>query len=76
MFESIRRVLLRYIEVGDVFITEDTRLQEDLCLNSLDYIYILMDLEDAYDFTFSEEDVGHMRTVGDIERAMEKEMAS
>ena len=70
MFETIREILLRYIETEGVSITEDTRLQEDLFLNSLDFIYIIMDLEVQCGVTFSDEEIGSMRTVGDLQEQL------
>ena len=70
MFEKIREILLRYIETEGVSITEDTRLQEDLFLNSLDFIYIIMDLEVQCGVTFSDEEIGSMRTVGDLQEQL------
>jgi len=70
MFETIREILLRYIETEGVSITEDTRLQEDLFLNSLDFIYIIMDLEERYGVAFSDEEIGSMRTVGDLQEQL------
>ncbi len=74
LFETIREILLQYIEVDEACVTEEARLQEDLFLNSLDYIYILMDLEEKLDIQFSDEDVGSMRTVKDIEAGMKRAM--
>ena len=70
MFETIREILLRYIETEGVSITEDTRLQEDLFLNSLDFIYIIMDLEERHGVAFSDEEIGSMRTVGDLQEQL------
>ncbi len=70
MFETIREILLRYIETEGVSITEDTRLQEDLFLNSLDFIYIIMDLEVQCGVAFSDEEIGSMRTVGDLQEQL------
>ena len=76
MFETIKSILMEYIEVEEVYITEESRLQEDLFLNSLDYIYIIMDLEKRYNIVFPDEAIGNMRTVRDILKNLEQMLSS
>ena len=53
-------------------ITEDANLQNDLGLNSLDLMNIIVEFEDQFGIQISDEDVGNLVTVMDIEEYLDR----
>ena len=47
-------------------ITEATRLEEDLCVDSLDAVELCMELEEEFEISIDEEDIQKCKTVGDL----------
>jgi acyl carrier protein len=61
----VRGHLAEELEVDGGQIGEDTRFKEDLDADSLDLYELVMELEDRYGISVSEEQAGQIETVGD-----------
>jgi acyl carrier protein len=61
----VREHLAEELEVDVERIGEQTRFKEDLDADSLDLYELVMELEDRYGVTVSEEQATHIKTVGD-----------
>ena len=61
----VRGHLAEELEVEIGRIGEQTRFKEDLEADSLDLYELVMELEDRYGVTVSEEQATHIKTVGD-----------
>jgi acyl carrier protein len=61
----VREHLAEELEVEIEKIGEGTRFKEDLDADSLDLYELVMELEDRYGVTVSEEQATHIKTVGD-----------
>jgi acyl carrier protein len=61
----VREHLAEELEVPIERIEEGTRFKEDLDADSLDLYELVMELEDNYGVTVSEEQATHIKTVGD-----------
>lgn len=55
-----------------ISIEEDTKLKEDLKIDSLDAIEISMILEEKLDIEFEESDMDGVVTIGDLVKVVEK----
>ena len=53
-----------------------TRLGEDLCVDSLTAVELLMVLEDEFDIALPEDEVGELRTYGDLVAAVADRVAA
>ena len=62
---KVREHLAAELEVDAAEITESTRLRDDLDADSLDLYELVMELEDSYGITVSEEEASRIETVGD-----------
>jgi acyl carrier protein len=62
---TVREHLAEELEVDAVQIGEQTRFKEDLDADSLDLYELVMELEDNYGVTVSEEQATRIKTVGD-----------
>jgi acyl carrier protein len=61
----VRDHLAEELEVDAGRITEGSRFKEDLDADSLDLYELVMELEDRYGVSVSEEDAARIKTVGD-----------
>jgi acyl carrier protein len=61
----VREHLAEELEVDAGSIEEGTRFKEDLDADSLDLYELVMELEDRYGITVSEQDAARIETVGD-----------
>jgi acyl carrier protein len=62
---KVRDHLAEELEVDAARIEEGTRFKEDLDADSLDLYELVMELEDGYGITVSEEQAAQIKTVGD-----------
>lgn len=74
VLKLVREHLAEELEIDVQRIEEGTRLKEDLEADSLDLYELVMELEDRYGVSVSEEQATHIKTVGDavdfvVERA-------
>jgi acyl carrier protein len=65
VLKLVREHLAEELEVEIEQIREDTRFKEDLDADSLDLYELVMELEDTYGITVSEEQAARIATVGD-----------
>lgn len=70
--ETLKKYMIEVLDLDEAElegISSDTKLADDLDLDSLDVVEIIMAIEDDYDVTFAQEDLAGIKTVGD---ALEK----
>jgi acyl carrier protein len=65
VFELVRDHLAEELEVDAARIDEGTRFKDDLDADSLDLYELVMELEDRYGVTVSEQQASRIETVGD-----------
>jgi acyl carrier protein len=62
---KVRDHLASELEVPAEAISEETRLADDLDADSLDLYELVMELEDTYGISVSEEEAARIETIGD-----------
>jgi acyl carrier protein len=62
---KVREHLAAELEVDAAVISPDTRFREDLDADSLDLYELVMELEDTYGISVSQEEASRIQTVGD-----------
>ena len=72
MFEHLRTIITKYVEVKEEQITPDSRFMEDLGFTSFDFMSMLGELEDEYDIEVNEQEAAAIRTVGEAASYLEK----
>ena len=65
VLEKVREHLSSELEIPLEQISESTRMREDLDADSLDLYELVMELEDTYGISVSEEEAAEIETVGD-----------
>jgi acyl carrier protein len=65
VLQKVREHLSTELEVSLDQLSESTRLREDLDADSLDLYELVMELEDTYGISVSEEEAAEIATVGE-----------
>lgn len=58
------------IDVAEIKLESD--LKEDLQADSLDFVELVMELEEAFDFEADEDKLANLKTVGDVVKFIEE----
>ena len=66
VFEQVKESLAEILSKDMDMIDMDTKLVDDLGVDSIDSVELIMDVEEVYDITIPEEDAMAMKTVGDV----------
>jgi len=66
MLEKIREIIADQLSVDESAIQPETSLVKDLEADSLDFVELVMALEDAFDVKIEEDDTAKIVTVQDI----------
>lgn len=72
MLDKMKEIICNYVETAPEEITENSRLIEDIGLNSYDFMCMLGDLETELSVTVDETEVVNLRTVGEAIAYLEK----
>ena len=72
MHQEIINILAKYSENDVKSITENSSLQSDLKLSSLDVVNIVVELEEMYNISISDEEIMGITRVKDIVDCLEK----
>lgn len=66
MLEKLRELLSEYVEISQEEITCESKLIEDLGLNSYEFMSLVGELEEEFDIEVDERDVVKISTVGEV----------
>ncbi len=74
--EEMAKIREMFVERLHVKKVEDSQTLQELGLDSLDVVELCLDLEDKYGITFSTEELGSFKTVGDLFNAIDKKLVA
>lgn len=72
MLETLKDLIVNYVEVNKEDITENSRFIEDLGFNSYMFMSLLGEIEDDFDIEIDEQEVLKLRTIADAIAYIEK----
>ena len=72
MFEKVRAMLAKQLNLSLDKITMESDVVKDLGADSLDVVELLISLEDDYGISIPEDDIVNVKTVKDIVEMIEK----
>lgn len=75
-FEQIKEIIIDLLGVEPETVTRDARFREDLGADSLDLVELIMEFEERFGGTISDEDAQQIRTVGQAVDYVEKRMSA
>ena len=76
VFDMLKNTLVEQFELDPAKITPEARLSEDLDLDSIDAVDMVIKLQELTGRKVSPEDFKSVRTVGDVQRVIEKLLSS
>ena len=71
MFETVKEILARQLQVDADDITQDTDIVDDLGADSLDVVEMLMAIEQEYGIVVPDDVITSFKTVGDVAKYIE-----
>lgn len=74
VFEKVSNILANQFDIDESEITMETNFIEELNADSLDYVDLIMSLEDEFSLEFSEDDADKFKTVGDVVKHIEESL--
>ena len=75
VFEKVRDILVDQLDVEEEKVTMDASITNDLGADSLDVVDLVMSLEEEFDVEIPDNQVENIKTVGDIVRYIEDNVA-
>lgn len=72
VLDQIKEILKDTMDIDESKITLDTKLKEDLELDSLDSVELIMSAEEEFGIEIPDEDVMNFKTVNDIVNYIEE----
>lgn len=72
VFEKVKKLIAKELDVSESKITLETRLSEDLGADSLDAVELVMALEDEFELSVSDDDAQNLNSVKAIVEYIEK----
>ena len=72
IFEKVRDALAKQFEIDPEKITPDTNLVDDLGADSLDVVELMMNIEDEFGISISDDDAANLYTVSRIVEFLER----
>lgn len=71
MFEKICELLADKFDAEAASMTMETSIKDDLNADSLDIVELMMDLEENFGITISDDEAVNLTTIGDIVKYIE-----
>ncbi len=71
MFNKMQEILAKQLNISKDSIKPESRLLEDLNADSLDFVELLMTMEDEFGVTISDDDAKTLKTVDDVCKFLE-----
>ena len=75
MFETLKTLILEYVDVDPEIITPDANLRSDFSLNSLDIINLAVAIEDETGISVSDRKMASFYTLGEVADYLESAAA-
>ena len=76
MLDKVKELIKKTLKRGEIVITEDTNIIDDLELNSLELAELIYAFEDAFGIEIPDRAISKFRVVGDIIAYLEKNTAN
>ena len=75
VFEKVRDILVDQLDLEEEKVTMDASITDDLGADSLDVVDLVMSLEEEFDVEIPDNQVENIKTVGDVVRYIEDNVA-
>ena len=75
VFEKVKDILVDQLDVEEGVVTMEASIADDLGAHSLDVVDLVMSLEDEFDIEIPDEEIENIKTVGDVVKYIEDNIA-
>ena len=72
--EVFLEVISPYVDTDEVEISDDVNISEELGLDSLDYVDIILQLEEKLDISLDDADITDLATVGELKAKIKEKI--
>ena len=74
-FDRVKKIVVDQLGVNEADVTIDSTFIDDLGADSLDVVDLVMSLEDEFDIEIPDEEIENIKTVGDVVKYIEDNIA-
>ncbi len=71
MADKVIEIIADFLDLEKSEVTLESNLKEDLNADSLDFVELVMELEEEFDFEADEDKMQEIKTVGDVVKFIE-----
>ena len=71
VFEKLREIISEQLEISEELITMESNIRDDFDADSLDFVDIVMSIEDEFNVEVPDEALENVRTVEDVVKYIE-----
>ena len=75
VFEKVKDILVDQLDVEEGVVPMEASIADDLGADSLDVVDLVMSLEDEFDIEIPDEEIENIKTVGDVVKYIEDNIA-
>ena len=72
VFEKLREIISEQLEISEELITMESNIRDDFDADSLDFVDIVMSIEDEFNVDVPDEAIDDIKVVGDLVRFIEE----
>ena len=72
VFEKVRGILCDQLDIDEDSVSMDSVITEDFGADSLDFVDLVMTLEEEFEVEFPDDEIKNIRTVGDLVKYIEQ----
>ncbi|MBQ9845936.1 MAG: acyl carrier protein [Oscillospiraceae bacterium] len=74
VFEKLREIICEQLQVTEEEVTMESNLRDDFDADSLDFVDIVMSIEDEFSVEVPDEAIDDIKSVGDLVKFIEENM--
>lgn len=74
VFEKLREIICDQLQVNEEEVTMESNIRDDFDADSLDFVDIVMSIEDEFNVEVPDEAIEDIKSVGDLVKFIEENM--
>ena len=74
VFEKLREIICEQLQVNEDEVTMESNIRDDFDADSLDFVDIVMSIEDEFSVEVPDEAIDDIKVVGDLVKFIEENM--
>jgi acyl carrier protein len=70
--EDVKTIIADYLDINVAKLDESSNLRDDFGIDSLNFVELVMELEEKFQIRISEDDIDHVETVGQLAAVVDR----